>query len=240
MLEETGTPYKLIPINLSKGEQNDPAFLKINPNGKIPAIVDRDGPDGEPLTLAELGAILFYLAEKTGRFLSGNQRIRLATSQWIMFQMSHVGPMIGQLHHFMSAAPSGNEYAIERYRKEGERLMEVLDRVCGTCSTLRTKTTALPTFALGRGSARGFHTTKQSLGVRQGLTRWFETIEQRPRCPQSDRDLRCIALWPSEVVIVSKFTRRRSGIRLLRPSPDDSWVGSASLRSLQGFWLAGK
>ena len=207
MLEETGTPYKLIPINLSKGEQNDPAFLKINPNGKIPAIVDRDGPDGEPLTLAESGAILFYLAHKTGRFLSGNQRIRLATSQWIMFQMSHVGPMIGQLHHFMSAAPSGNEYATERYRKEGERLMDVLDR--------RLQELALPC------ERRLQHCRHLHLAVGPLVDSHNQTVSGRAarahtlvrdhrtasRCPQSDRDLRCIALWPSEVVIVSKITR---------------------------------
>ena len=180
MLEETGTPYKLIPINLSKGEQNDPAFLKINPNGKIPAIVDRDGPDGAPLTLAESGAILFYLAHKTGRFLSGNQRIRLATSQWIMFQMSHVGPMIGQLHHFMSAAPSGNEYATERYRKEGERLMDVLDRRLQNSFYLANEDYSIADICTWPWVRSWVHTTKQSLGERQGLTRWFETIEQRP------------------------------------------------------------
>ena len=113
LLAELALPYELIPVNLSKGEQRRPEFLKINPNGKIPAIVDSEGVAGKPVTLAESGAILIYLAEKHSRFIPGDPHARLSVLQWVMLQMAHVGPMIGQLHHFQSA-PAGNDYAVER------------------------------------------------------------------------------------------------------------------------------
>lgn len=180
MLEETGVPYALIPVNLGKSEQHDPAFLKINPNGKIPAIVDTDGPDGQPFTLAESGAILVYLADKTGQFISSHARERAVTLQWIMFQMSHVGPMIGQLHHFMTSAPSGNEYGIERYRIEGERLMDVLDGRLKDSKHLAGADYSIADISTWPWVRSWVHTTKQKLGPRPSLTRWYDAIEQRP------------------------------------------------------------
>ena len=128
MLEETQLPYLVHPIDLSKGEQFAPEFLKINPNNKIPAIVDREGPDGKPLTLFESGAILYYLAIKTGKFLSTNPHKQMLTMQWLMFQMGSIGPILGQLHHFRHAAHEPIAYAIERYFNETKRLYGVLNK----------------------------------------------------------------------------------------------------------------
>lgn len=128
MLEEIGLPYEVHPIDISKGDQFTPEFIAINPNSKIPAIVDRDGPDGQPLAVFESGAILIYLAEKTGRFLPADPRGRAITLEWLMFQMGGFGPMLGQTHHFRRFAPEPVPYAIERYTKETKRLYGVLDR----------------------------------------------------------------------------------------------------------------
>jgi len=130
-LEETGLPYKVHPIDFSKDGQFAPAFLKISPNNKIPAIVDTDGPGGKSLSLFESGAILFYLAEKTGRFLPADPAARATTHQWLMWQMGGIGPMFGQLWHFTKSAPEKVPYAIDRYQKEVDRLVGVLDRRLG-------------------------------------------------------------------------------------------------------------
>ncbi|MDZ4697983.1 MAG: glutathione S-transferase N-terminal domain-containing protein [Deltaproteobacteria bacterium] len=128
MLEEVGLPYKVHVIHIGKGDQHKPDFVAINPNGKIPAIVDSEGPDGQPITVFESGAILIYLAEKTGKLLSSDARKRYETLQWLMFQMGGLGPMLGQLNHFVKYAPEKVPYAIERYSNEGNRLMDVLNR----------------------------------------------------------------------------------------------------------------
>jgi GST-like protein len=128
MLEECGLPYTVHPINIGKNvDQFTPQFVKINPNSKIPAIVDSEGPGGEPITIFESGAILIYLAEKTGLFMPRDPRARVAALQWLMFQMGGVGPMFGQTHHFLRAAPEKVPYAIERYTKETRRLYGVLE-----------------------------------------------------------------------------------------------------------------
>ena len=130
MLEETGTPYRVIPVDIGAGDQFKPDFLKISPNNKMPAMVDPDGPegDGKPFALAESGAILFYLASKTGRFLPKDLRKRWQVMQWVMFQMGHIGPMLGQAHHFLGYAPEKIEYAMNRYRNEARRLYGVLEK----------------------------------------------------------------------------------------------------------------
>lgn len=128
LLEELGLEYRTHAINIGKGDQYTDAFIKINPNSKIPAIVDHDGPDGQPFTLFESGAILFYLGEKHGRFLPAQGRQRYETMQWLMFQMGGPGPMFGQVHHFLRSAPEPVPYAIERYSKETRRLYGVMDR----------------------------------------------------------------------------------------------------------------
>jgi GSH-dependent disulfide-bond oxidoreductase len=128
MLEETGTPYKVIPIDIGVGDQFKPEFLKISPNNKMPAMVDSDGPGGKPISMFESGAILVYLASKTGRFLPEDLRDKWSTLQWLMFQMGGVGPMLGQAHHFLGYAPEKIPYAMNRYKNEANRLYGVIDR----------------------------------------------------------------------------------------------------------------
>jgi GST-like protein len=128
-LEETGLPYALRPVNISKGEQFEPAFLAIAPNNRIPAIVDHAPPGGgAPIALFESGAILLYLAEKTGRFLAADLRLRYDCLQWLFWQMAGLGPMAGQNHHFALYAPEKIPYAIDRYVKETGRLYGVLNK----------------------------------------------------------------------------------------------------------------
>ena len=129
MLEECGLPYNVHKINIGTNtEQFAPEYLKINPNGKIPSIVDPDGPDGKPIALMESGAILLYLAGKTGKFLPRSVRGRYEALQWLMFQMGGVGPMFGQAHHFMRAKKDEIPYGSERYGTEAKRLYGVMDR----------------------------------------------------------------------------------------------------------------
>ena len=128
MLAEVGLPYRVVPIDITAGDQFKPEFLAISPNNKIPAIVDDDGPDAEPIAVFESGAILLYLAEKTGRFLPSSARARMEVIQWLMFQMGGVGPMLGQAHHFRRYAPEQIAYAVDRYTNEAARLYRVIDR----------------------------------------------------------------------------------------------------------------
>lgn len=128
MLEECGLAYNTHTVHIGKDEQFTPQFVAINPNSKIPAIIDQDGPDGQPLTVFESGAILIYLAEKTGKYLAPKGRARSDALQWLMFQMGGVGPIFGQVHHFLRAAKEPVPYAIERYGKEKDRLYSVLDK----------------------------------------------------------------------------------------------------------------
>ena len=128
MLEETGLPYNIHPIDIGAGDQFKPEFLKISPNNKMPAMVDTDGPGGKPMSLFESGAILVYLASKTGRFLPEDLRDKWSTLQWLMFQMGGVGPMLGQAHHFLGYAPEKIPYAMNRYANEANRLYGVIDK----------------------------------------------------------------------------------------------------------------
>ena len=127
MLEECGLAYRAIPVNIGAGDQFNPEFLKISPNNKIPAITDHEGPDGKPISLFESGAILVYLAAKTGKFLPDTDRARYEVLQWLMFQMGTVGPMLGQNHHFRLYAPEKLEYAVQRYTNEAKRIYCVID-----------------------------------------------------------------------------------------------------------------
>ena len=127
LLEETGLPYRTVEVNIGAGDQFKPAFLGISPNNKMPAIVDPDGPDGRPISVFESGAILLYLAEKTGRFLPADARGRYEVLQWLMFQMASVEPMLGQAHHFRDYAPEKLPYAIDRYTNESRRIYRVVD-----------------------------------------------------------------------------------------------------------------
>jgi GST-like protein len=127
MLEECGLPYRVHAVDIGSGEQFTPEFLAISPNNKIPALVDTDGPDGKPISLFESGAILLYLAGKTGRFLPADTRGKYEVLQWLMFQMGGVGPMLGQAHHFRIYAPEKIEYAVDRYTNEAKRLYGVMN-----------------------------------------------------------------------------------------------------------------
>ena len=128
MLEECGLPYRVHAIDIGAGEQFAPEFLAISPNNKVPAIVDADGPDGGPISLFESGAILLYLAGKSGRFLPPSTRGKYDVLQWLMFQMGSVGPMLGQAHHFRIYAPEKIAYAIDRYTNEARRLYGVMNK----------------------------------------------------------------------------------------------------------------
>jgi GSH-dependent disulfide-bond oxidoreductase len=128
MLEEVGLPYSVHPIDIGKGDQFDPAFLRISPNNKIPTIVDPEGLGGKSISVFESGAILIYLAEKTGKLMPREGAGRYAVLEWLMFQMGGIGPMLGQAHHFRLYAPEQIQYAIDRYTNESKRLYAVLDR----------------------------------------------------------------------------------------------------------------
>ena len=176
-LEETGTPYRIVPVNIGKGEQFAPAFLAISPNNRMPAIVDPDGPDGRPISIFESGAILVYLGEKTGRFLPGTPRARYEVLQWLMFQMGGVGPMFGQAGHFARYAPEKIPYAIERYTNESKRLCRVLDQRLADRE-----------FVAGEYSIADMaifpwvHAAEQTVGLDAvpHLGRWVATLRARP------------------------------------------------------------
>lgn len=179
MLEETGLDYTLHPVDIGAGDQFDPAFLAINPNNKIPAIVDDEGPDGARFALAESGAILIYLAEKTGSFMPTAPRPRYAALQWLMFQMAHIGPMLGQAHHFRGYAPVRISYAIERYTSEANRLYGVLDDHLGSSQFLAGDDYTIAdiaTFPWLRSHAK----QGVALGDYPSVQRWFDGIAARP------------------------------------------------------------
>src|ERR1700758_1505793 len=128
-LEEMGLPYTVHPVNISKDEQFNPDFLKISPNNRIPAIIDPEGPDGEPISVFEAGAILLYLGKKTGQFWPSNTRAQVSVLEWLMWQMGGFGPMPGQVHHFLGVADEQDRrYGLDRYMKETRRLYGVLDK----------------------------------------------------------------------------------------------------------------
>jgi len=179
MLEETGLAYRVIPVNIGKGDQFDPAFLKISPNNKMPAIVDPDGPDGAPISLFESGAILIYIAEKTGRFLPPEPRARYAVLQWLMFQMGSIGPMLGQAHHFRIYAPEKIDYAIDRYTKEAGRLYRVVDRRLAEAQWLAGEDYTIADMATFPWLRR-YERQGQDLADYANLARWYEAMMARP------------------------------------------------------------
>ena len=179
MLEECRLPYRTHSIHIGKNEQFTPAFLAINPNGKIPAIVDPDGPDGAPINMFESGAILVYLSGKTGKFLPQSVRGKYDALQWLMFQMGGVGPMFGQTHHFMRAAPEKIDYGIKRYHNETRRLYGVLDKHLATAQYLAAGEYSIADIATYPWIAR--HEWHQvDLNEFPHVKRWFDAISQRP------------------------------------------------------------
>ncbi len=179
MLEETGLGYNVIPVNIGKGEQFAPDFLKISPNNKMPAMVDPEGPGGRPFALAESGAMLIYLAEKTGQFLSTDPAERYRTLQWLMTQMGHVGPMLGQINHFRNYAVEKIPYAIDRYVNEGTRLYNVLDGRLGESEWLGGADYSIADMATYPW-LRSWENQGQNLEAHPNLARWYKEIEARP------------------------------------------------------------
>jgi GSH-dependent disulfide-bond oxidoreductase len=180
MLEELGLAYNVHKINISKDEQFAPAFLAISPNNRIPAIVDNDGPGGKPLSLFESGAILIYLAEKTSsKLLPADPRARAVVLQWLMWQMGGVGPMFGQTHHFMHAAPEKVPYGIERYSKETRRLYGVMNKRLGEAAYLAGDDYSIADIATYPWVARHEH-HKVDLAEYPNVKRWFDAISARP------------------------------------------------------------
>ena len=180
MLEECGLKYKAHAINIGTNvDQFTPEFVAINPNSKIPAIVDSDGPDGKPINLFESGAILVYLAGKTGKFLPQSVRGKYEALQWLMFQMGGVGPMIGQTHHFMRAAPEKIEYGIKRYHNETKRLYGVLDKRLSVEEYLAAGEYGIADMATYPWIAR-FEWHQVDLNGFPNVKRWFDAIGARP------------------------------------------------------------
>ncbi len=178
-LEELGLPYNVHGVDIGAGDQFKPAFLKISPNNKIPAMVDPDGPDGQPIALMESGAMLIYLAEKTGQLMAADMRGRALTMQWLMFQMAGVGPMLGQTHHFRSYAPHPYPYAIDRYTNETTRLYKVLDARLGEAPYLAGDAYSIADIATWPW-LRHWDKQGQDMNAHPNLKRWFEAIGERP------------------------------------------------------------
>lgn len=179
MLEECGLAYQAIPIDIGAGDQFNADFLRISPNNKIPAMVDTDGPDGQPISLFESGAMLIYLAGKTGRFLGNTDREKYQVLQWLMFQMGGFGPMLGQAHHFRLYAPEPIPYAIDRYTKEAQRLYGVINTQLAQTPYLAGvdySIADIATFAWAR--------SWQNQGIDWAdfphAKRWFDVISERP------------------------------------------------------------
>jgi GSH-dependent disulfide-bond oxidoreductase len=177
-LEEAGLPYEVKLVNIGKGEQFKPDFLKIAPNSRMPAIVDPDGPAGEPISVFESGAILQYLGRKTGKFYPADERKRTLVEQWLMWQMGGLGPMCGQAHHFRQYAPEKIEYAINRYTNEVNRLYGVLNR------QLEGKDYIAGEFSIADMASfpwvRPYERQGQKLEDFPHLKAWFERVGSRP------------------------------------------------------------
>ena len=178
MLEELGLPYRVHAINIGKDDQFKPDYVKINPNSKIPSIVDPEGPDGKPISMMESGAILVYLAEKTGKLLARTGRARYDALQWLMFQMGGVGPMFGQVHHFLRAAKEPVPYAIERYGKETKRLYGVLNERLKDGSYLSGDYSIADIATYPWVARHEWH--KTDLNDFPNVKRWYDAISARP------------------------------------------------------------
>jgi GST-like protein len=179
MLEETGLEYRVHAINIRQGDQFSPEFLKLSPNNRIPAIVDSDGPGGKPISLFESGAILLYLASKSGRFLPVDMHERWACVQWLMWQMGGIGPMFGQSNHFRRYAREKISYAIERYTNEANRLTRVLDRRLAESRFVACDEYTIADIAIFPWM-RGAENRGVNLDEYPNVKRWFEQIDLRP------------------------------------------------------------
>ncbi|MBI4184748.1 MAG: glutathione S-transferase N-terminal domain-containing protein [Proteobacteria bacterium] len=179
-LEEMALPYRVFPINLAKGEQHTPEFLRISPNNKIPAIVDPEGPDGKPIGVFESGAILIYLGEKTGKFYPREPRAHVAVLEWLMFQMGSFGPFPGQVHHFLQVEKEEDRrYGLERFMKETRRLYGVMDRrLAGNAFFAGAGYTIADMAIFGWAWRHPRH--KVDLADYPNVKRWYEQVLARP------------------------------------------------------------
>ena len=178
MLEELGVPYEVKFVNIGKGEQFEPSFLAIAPNNRMPAIVDPDGPGGEPISVFESGAILQYLGRKFGRFYPADERGRVDVDQWLMWQMGGLGPMAGQAHHFRQYAPEEVPYAVARYTNEVNRLYGVMNKRLADRDYLAGEYSIADIACIGW--VRPHRNQGQDLEDFPNLKRWFETVMARP------------------------------------------------------------
>ena len=178
MLEELGVPYEVKYVNIGKGDQFQPDFLKIAPNNRMPAIVDPDGPGGEPISVFESGAILQYLGRKFGKFYSSDERKRVAVDEWLMWQMGGLGPMSGQAGHFRIYAPEKVQYGIDRYTNEVNRLYGVLNRQLEGKDYIAGEYSIADMASIGWINA--YKNFDQKLEDFPNLKRWHETMNARP------------------------------------------------------------
>lgn len=178
MLEEIGLSYNVHPINIGQGDQFKPDYIAINPNSKIPAIIDTDGPGGKPISIFESGAILIYLAEKTGKFLARDPAARIEAIEWLMFQMGGVGPMFGQAHHFLRQVKEPNPYGAERYTKETRRLYGVMNARLGKVDYLAGEYSIADIATYPWVWRHEWH--QVDLAEFPNVARWFAAIGARP------------------------------------------------------------
>jgi GST-like protein len=178
MLEELGLAYTAHAVNIGKGEQMTPAFLALNPNNRIPVIVDADGPGGEPITIFESGAILVYLADKSGRFMAREGATRYVQLQWLMWQMGGFGPMLGQAHHFLRSAKEKVPYAIDRYKDEAKRLYRVLDTRLAESEYLGGAYSVADIATYPWAARHEWHQVE--LAAFPNVLRWYDAIGARP------------------------------------------------------------
>src|SRR6218665_2744243 len=197
MLEECGLPYKVHPVNIGTGDQFKPEFLAISPNNKIPAIVDPEGPEGERISLFESGAILLYLAGKTGRFLPEGTTAKYEVLQWLMFQMGGVGPMLGQTHHFRIYAPEKLPYAIDSYTNEARRLYGVMDKRLSKSKYLGGKDYSIADIAVFPW-LRSWKNQGIDWAAHPHLKGWFDEIAARPAVQRGVEVLRTNGVTRSE------------------------------------------
>jgi GSH-dependent disulfide-bond oxidoreductase len=178
LLEELNLPYNVVPIHIGKGEQYEPSYVDINPNGKVPAMIDHDGPEGKPITIFESGAIMIYLADKAGQFLPEETIPRMAVMQWLMFQMGGIGPILGQAHHFRKYAKEEIPYAVERYTREANRIYHVLDKRLGEADYLAGD------YSISDMAVypwlRPYRWQGQELTDFENLQRWYSVVRARP------------------------------------------------------------
>jgi GST-like protein len=210
MLEELGLKYNVIPVNIGKGDQFQPQFLKISPNNRMPAIIDHEGPGGKPFPIFESGAILMYLAEKHGKLMPSDTRRKYEVIEWLMFQMASVGPMLGQAHHFRIYAPEKLQYAIDRYTNEARRIYNVIDKRLSEAEYLAGEYSIADIAVypwLVPHNMQG-----QNLDDTPHLKRWFEAIRNRP------------AVQKGFAVMAEEVARMRAAMEQRKqPHDQESW-----------------